>query len=284
MLRDAVDGDEAAIEAFLAQHAETSMFLRSNLRQFGLSGSQAPHATRFWLVGDPIAAVFGLTNAGFAMSQAPDAPTAVWEAFYAALHGRRLAGITGEAGQVAAAKGALGVADAAFALDAPEPLYRLPLDRLTVPPGPGQARAPRAADRGVLEHWPGASVEELRLSSPAQRDDAARQRAQWSLASGETRLLVEDGTALAMTSFNARLPDMVQIGGVYTPPERRGSGHARRVVALHLAEAREEGVQTAILFASGPAACRAYEAIGFEFIGRYGLSILKEPVVIGAAG
>ena len=84
-----------------------------------------------------------------------------------------------------------------------------------------------------------------------------------------------------MTALNARLPDMVQIGGVYTPPEQRGRGHARTAVALHLAALRAAGVDTAILFASGPAACRAYEAIGFERIGTYALSFLSAPVVIG---
>ena len=73
----------------------------------------------------------------------------------------------------------------------------------------------------------------------------------------------------------------MQVGGVYTPPGLRGRGQARRAVALHMQELRGEGVQTAILFASGAAACRAYEAIGFRRIGTYSLAILEEPVVIG---
>ncbi|MCP5038532.1 MAG: hypothetical protein GY945_13145 [Rhodobacteraceae bacterium] len=58
-------------------------------------------------------------------------------------------------------------------------------------------------------------------------------------------------------------------------------GLARRAVAAHLLEARDKGVKTAILFASGAPACRAYEAIGFRQIGRYGLAILAEPQTIG---
>lgn len=283
MLRDAKAGDEAAIEAFLTLHAETSMFLRSNLRQFGLSGSKAPHATRFWLAGDPITAVFGFSNAGFATVQAPDASSAVWEAFAAALQGRKLAGITGEAAQVAAAKGALRVGEANFGLDAPEPLYRLDLADLTLPDLPGTLRPPRESDRERLFQWTRAYSAELHMSAPERLDEDARVRTDSALDTEDVRFLEVGGEPVAMTAFNARLPDMVQIGGVYTPPEWRGRGHARRAVALHLAEARGEGVQTAILFASGPAACRAYEAIGFEQIGRYGLSILTEPVVIGAA-
>ena len=47
-------------------------------------------------------------------------------------------------------------------------------------------------------------------------------------------------------------------------------------------EERAHGVETAILFASGPAACRAYEAIGFRRIGAYTLAILKNPITVEA--
>jgi len=76
-----------------------------------------------------------------------------------------------------------------------------------------------------------------------------------------------------MTSFNAELPDMVQVGGVYTPPEFRNRGYARLAVALHLDAARKTGVTRAILFASGDAAARAYRAIGFRQTGHYTITV-----------
>jgi len=121
------------------------------------------------------------------------------------------------------------------------------------------------------------------MSSPERLHEEARGRAERALATGDVRLLELDGAPVAMTAINARLPDMVQIGGVYTPEELRGRGYARLAVALHMAEERAKAVRTAILFASGPAACRAYEAIGFERIGTYSLAILREPVRLGAA-
>ncbi len=84
------------------------------------------------------------------------------------------------------------------------------------------------------------------------------------------------GEPLAMTSFNAILPDMVQIGNVYVPPELRRRGYARVVVARHLARVRAEGVRRAILFASGPAASRAYESIGFREEGSFTLLFFAE--------
>lgn len=281
MLRAAKAGDEEAIDAFLARHAETSMFLRGNLANLGLVDRESPHGTEYWLAGDPITAVFGLTNAGFAMSQAPDAPPALWDEFAAIVRGRSLAGITGEVAQVAAAKRALAVAALPFALDDPEPLFRLDLADLSIPALPGTIRAPGERDRELLLSWTRAYSAELHMSAPHRLDQEARDRTERALATGDVRLLEINGTAVAMTALNARLPDMVQIGGVYTPPALRGRGHARRAVALHLAEIRSEGVKTAILFASGPAASRAYESIGFRRIGTYALAILKEPVIIG---
>lgn len=282
MLRPAKAGDEAAIDAFLARHAETSMFLRSNLAKHGLFDRESPRGTEYWLAGESeITAVFGFSNAGFAMSQAPDAGADLWTAFASALRGRRLSGITGETTQVAKAKAALGVAGAAFTLDGPEPLFRLDLAKLVVPELPGRLRQPVEADRTLFEDWHRGYVTELRMTSPERVDAEARDRAEQAIGGDATRLLVVDGTPVARTAINARLPDMVQIGGVYTPPEIRGRGHARRAVALHLEDLRAAGVTTAILFASGPAACRAYEAIGFRRIGTYSLAILKDPVVIG---
>jgi len=76
--------------------------------------------------------------------------------------------------------------------------------------------------------------------------------------------------------FNAMLPEMVQIGGVWTPAEFRGRGYARALVAGSLAAAREQGVRRAVLFANpaNAAARAAYLAIGFEIVGDYGLVLL----------
>ena len=284
MLRAARPGDEAALAAFLAGHAETSMFLRASLAAHGLSDHTSAHGTAFWLSdGDEITAVFGISNAGYVQMQAPGAGPALYRAFAARIAGRAVKGVTGVPDQVAATKDALGIAAAGFALDATEPLYRLALDELALPPGPGAIRAPVETDRALIYGWSRAYTAELHMSSPDRLDEEARSRTDRAIAGDDVRLLEVDGRPVAMTALNARLPDMVQIGGVYTPPALRGRGYARRAVALHMAALRGAGVFTAILFASGPAACRAYEAIGFARIGTYALSFLKEPVVIGRA-
>ncbi len=288
MIRAARPGDEPRIAAFLSRRAETTMFMRAGLARFGLSGSDHPHANTFWLeesAGD-ITGIFSRSNAGFVNACGQGA--AFWQGFHDTLQGQSVSGINGAADIAEAMRITLGLEEAEYDLNRVEPLYRLSLDRLVDPDPTGsnmvKIRPPTNEDTATLTTWFRAyHVEAL----GAQDDDALSKiitaRVDQTIATGNVRLMTENGVPVAMTAFNAQLPDMVQIGGVYTPPESRGQGLARRVVAAHLKEVRAQGVKTAILFASGKAACRAYDAIGFERIGKYTLAILSTPVTIGAA-
>ena len=100
------------------------------------------------------------------------------------------------------------------------------------------------------------------------------------IAANSHRVLYRGDTPVAMTGFNAVLPEAVQIGGVYTPPAARSRGLARTAVAMHLQEARSRGVAHAILFAASPQACKAYEAIGFARTGDFTILFYEEPQVI----
>jgi predicted GNAT family acetyltransferase len=88
-------------------------------------------------------------------------------------------------------------------------------------------------------------------------------------------VLVEDGRPVAYSIFNAELEDMVQIGGVWTPPELRGRGYGGGVVAGSLVHARSRGVTRAVLFAERADAKRAYRRIGFRSVGEYGLLLFR---------
>jgi predicted GNAT family acetyltransferase len=100
------------------------------------------------------------------------------------------------------------------------------------------------------------------------------------IATDTHRVLYEGDRPVAMTGFNATLPEAVQIGAVYTPPADRSRGLARRAVAMHLQEALAGGVTDAILFAASPQACKAYEAVGFARKGDYAILVYEEPQVI----
>jgi GNAT superfamily N-acetyltransferase len=282
MIRPARPGDEAAIEAFLAQHAETSMFLRANLASHGLGPGAHVHATTYHLApsSGPIRAVFGLTGNGFMMCQAPgaDAPFA---AYAAAVAGQRLAGITGDDAQVLRLIAALALPDAAFRVNHAEPLMRL--DLADLPDVAATIRPPGPGDLALLTDWFHGFLLDTGLATPgAAGRQEAEDRAQREIEAARMRLLIEGGTPVAMAGLNATLPDTVQLGGVFVLPDLRNRGFGRRVTAALLAEARGRGVRRALLFANNDAAARAYAAVGFQAIGQYRVAVLHRPTPIGA--
>lgn len=284
MIRAAVAADAPALEAFLARHPESSMFLRQNLAAHGPEGGPEDYAARFWGLEErgEVAGVVALTTKGMALMQVPG-PQPLG-GFRQALAGAQIMGMNGEAGQVARLRAALGLAEAPCSLDRTEPLYRLALADLVLPEGADlRLRAAGPADAGLLTGWTAEYLVETLGAQPGPQTEA-RAAAQIAMltAAGRLRLLEQAGTPVAMTSFNAVLPGIVQVGGVFTPPARRGRGHARAAVALHLAEARAAAAQTAILFASGPPAMRAYEAVGFRRIGSYQLVFFADPAKVPA--
>jgi predicted GNAT family acetyltransferase len=98
------------------------------------------------------------------------------------------------------------------------------------------------------------------------------------LDEGTAWVLEADGALVACQQFNATLPDVVQVGGVWTPPDLRGRGYGRAVVAGALLAARADGVRRGVLFTGewNVSAQRAYEALGFARVGDWALLFLKE--------
>ena len=272
------EADLPAIKAFLRQHITTSMFPLSNLRRYGMNGGH-PRAMRFWLrwSGGRITDALGMSEEGFLFPQCPTAP---WADVRVVLAGQRVKGLLGEAGQVAAVRRALALPTDASALHEVEPQYHLRLSDLVLPDCAGFSLFPLAeAPRPLITGWRSAYLREV-LPTPGEDPDAkAASDIESYLAADSHRVLCEEGQPVAMTGFNAMLPEAVQIGGVYTPPALRSRGLARRAVALHLAEAREAGVAEATLFAASPQASRAYEAIGFTRSGDFTVLVYEHPQV-----
>jgi len=275
VIRSARAGDEAAIDDFLSNHAETSMFLRSNLAAHGLFEQTHGHGTKYYLQfrDSRISAVFGRTNDGFMMCQTPDASPGLWLEFARILNGRSVSGMTGQADQVAMALQALGFSGDDFQLNASQPLYHLHLSQMPDSP-PADIRPAEPADKEILEPWFAAYLRDTGLvSDENSASKAARIQAESAIGSNHLRLLIEHGEPRAMTSFNAQVADMVQVGGVFVPPEFRNLGYGRKIVAAHLAQTHRQGTTRAILFANNMAAARAYEGIGFRHIGTYRIAM-----------
>jgi predicted GNAT family acetyltransferase len=274
-------GDEAALEAFLLEHRDTSMFLRSNSRQAGLvyAGQrlQATYVGAF-RAGRLIAVAAHAWN-GLLLLQAPEQTRRV--ALACIQHSRRpVVGLTGPLAHVREARRALELEGAPAALQEDEWLYVLDLRELAVPSllldGRVAARAPSRSERDILIAWRlGYEVECLgRMDTEStRRSCAAAIDAQ--LADGVAWVAVVAERPVAYSAFNATLPDMVQVGGVYTPPVLRGRGYARAVIAHSLMLARDNGASRAVLFTSNPSAMRSYESLGFRRAGDYGLILFE---------
>ena len=284
-------GDEAGVEAFLRARADTTMFLRSNLRAAGLAWSGQPFEGH-WAArveGDgAIAGICCLFWNGMVVV-AGDRPEAAARAAVAAA-GRPVAGFIGPAAAVAAARAALGLAGAAVRLDDDEILMALDLDALVVPPrlaaGEVTCRRAQAGDVDVLAGWRhDYQVEALHDPPGAATAEEARGAGARGVARGSQWIVVEAGAPVATSGFNAILPEIVQVGPVYTPPALRGRGHGQAAVAGSLLDARAEGVGRAVLFTDrqNPSSTGAYRKIGFAEAGDYALVLLETPAAVRAA-
>ncbi|MDO5633037.1 MAG: GNAT family N-acetyltransferase [Paracoccus sp. (in: a-proteobacteria)] len=255
---------------WLAANAQGPVFLESNLRHYGLNGDD-PRSVRIWR---DAAGMVGLTKGGVLL---PQLPGGNWAAARVALSGQTISGIIGAEDQVQAARAALAL-NGATTLDRGEPAFALTLADMTPPDTTGlDLRGIAPADLPLLYRWNADYRVEILGDDPATAERLARANIDTYAAEQSHRILWRGSAPLAMTGFNARLPDLVQIGGVYTPPGLRGRGYARAAVALHLAEARAQGISRAFLFAASDTAARAYTAIGFRPAGRVRLLILAQP-------
>lgn len=285
MIRRASPDDAPAIEAFLARHPDTSMFLRGNLEAHGIDASDHDHASTYFLWPDTgeIRAVFGCSNHGFLMIQAPGQEDEALSGAVHALAGREVQGLTGETGQVRAWLSVLGLRDA-LRYEHVEPLYRLDLSELDESDDAG--RLPREEDLDLLTEWYAQYEADTGLGNPdpVQRAAEGRARARRAIAGSTVLVMTEGDRPVAMAEINAQVADHVQVGGVFVPPAARGRGLGRRVTALLLCRARANGARVAILFANNPAAARAYEAIGFRRVGDYMIALTDGPATIAATG
>lgn len=274
IFRPAVPDDAGDAAAFLRRHLAFSMFLLGNLETHGLFGSGHPHATRFLVArrGGDIAGVFGWTESGFLMCQAPGIDAAAMASILPRLDRVSVQGITGPEDQVAAVVAALPLGAADWRLNRVEPLLRLDLANLAA--DGIDTRPPHRDDRALLEDWYRAYLLETGGAAPAQAAAEARSRAGDAIGGGALRLLLEGGQPAGMAAINARAGDAVQVGSVFVPPALRGAGRAGRAVAGVLAHAGTGGARQAVLFAASPAAARSYERIGFVRVGGYRVALL----------
>ena len=277
--------DETALRDFLSPHEASSMFLLANAHAAGLVDRGQPLQGTYVAAieeGEWIGVAAHFWN-GMLVLQAPRPQTLEPVARAALLRsGRTLSGLAGPRAQVDAALSALDLEGRRASLDSREKLYDLALDDLRVPDalasGRLLCRRPRPGELDLLAEWRAEfSIESLGVTDgddlrAVSRAELARQN-----ADGVVWIAVDGDRPVSHTAFNARIPGVVQVGGVWTPPALRGRGYAKCAVAGSLLDARRNGAKRAVLFTAeeNAPARAAYEALGFRVIGDYGLVIFS---------
>ncbi|MCB0160306.1 MAG: GNAT family N-acetyltransferase [Caldilineaceae bacterium] len=278
--------DLPVLEAFLQPRLASSMFLLGNARDGALhAGEGRPRGVYMaaFEEGAMVGVVAQFWN-GYIIPQAPRHLDTLWRAVVRE-SGRDVVGVNGPGAQAFAVVDAIGMTPADCLMYSRENLYRLDLDVLIVPPaladGRVRGRPLAASDLDTVARWFAAySMEALHEEDSPRLHVEARARAEYNLEQAITWVVEVEGELVAMSSFNTRLAEAVQIGGVYTPPALRGRGHARAAVAQSLLDARADGAGTAILFTGDDdtAADRAYRALGFQVVGDYAIVYFRTPV------
>lgn len=278
-IRQLGERDRPAVDAFLLQHRDSSMFLRANIRRcgFAYTGKMFEGTYVGVLDADRVVAMIGHAWNGMLMVQASVEADALARETVR-VSGRAVTGFSGPREQVRRVRAALELNDAPAQLDASEDLYGLELRALREPAALPEVRCRRARpeDRDTLVRFRLAyEVETLSSGGAAQDQARAITFLESQLNAGYVWVAVASGEILSMSAFNAALPDIVQLGGIFTPPEHRGRSHAKRAIAAQLAAARDGGATRSVLFTQNPSAVRCYEGLGFERLSEFALVLLE---------
>jgi GNAT superfamily N-acetyltransferase len=280
-IRQLVPGDELVLEDFLGLHRDSSMFLRANARRVGLLDEGQPYQATYAAAfrGQQLVGVAAHCWNGMILIQAPEHAAEVARACVA-LSRRSIRGLSGPTEPVRHARAALGLVNAHTAMEEDEGLYALSLSDIIAPAaladGTIVCRMPNPSERDLLCDWRLAyDIETLGSTDTAETRHRSAAFLDAQIADGNAWIALHAGAPVSLSAFNAALPDVVQLGGIYTPPEWRGRGFAKAAVAASLLTARERGVSRGVLFTSNPSAVRTYEAVGFRQVGSYGLVLLS---------
>jgi len=129
----------------------------------------------------------------------------------------------------------------------------------------GASRRAEARDAQLVATWLRAFAAELDMPGAEAEASAAPVR----IESGEYDLWEVDATPVSTANHTVPLAGVVRIGGVYTPPEQRLRGYARRLVAeVSTAALRLPQVSRCMLYteATNPVSNAIYRQIGYAAV------------------
>ncbi|KTD37356.1 GNAT family acetyltransferase [Legionella moravica] len=272
------------LSSYLNHYQETTMFIRNNLYHSGISFQNTPFHGDYYgsFENNKINGVLAHYWNGNVMMQTEhfSALSALVEEFELK-RTRPIAGILGEDTQADFVIDKLKLEESLFAINYQEKLFLLNLNKMTIPQAIHSyscaLKPVQDCDLDIIKKWLIAyDIEALGedADNPAL-EQSVIDEIQDSQISRNRWVLFVNNAPVSLCGFNADLPDIVQIGPVYTPPSLRNKGFARIAVYLCLKQAAHREVKKAVLFTNEPSAIGAYQSLGFHEIGRYRLALLK---------
>ena len=281
--------DQPKLETFLAPRLESSLFLASNSRQAGLidNGKQLEGTySAAWQDGEIIGVVAHFWNERL-IAQAPIPLIQPLCRLAVQASQRGILGFLGVSNQVNEMLRFM-PANSPIQFDEEEILYQLALDALKMPASLQNetliVRQATIHDHETLGIWRAEyNVEALNAPDNHTTRQSAYIRVGEAIEKGSLWVAEADGELMACSGFNAILPEIVQVGGVYTPPAKRSRGYGRSAVAGSLRDMQQQGATKAILFTGegNLPARRAYSALGFSAIGDYRILQFCQPIQFG---
>lgn len=275
---DVTEENRHRAETYLARHADTTMFLASNLARFGSRLTSAMNSGNFRLIelDGETCGVFCLARRGNLLAET-GGRTDLAPVILDACESEPIAirGIVGE-WQLASTlwKRLIDSGQVTEQFASREPLYRLSLPPIGLElRRDNRVRLLTPDDFGSWQPLHLAYLAELNL--PLQ-GSAADQRAEFEekTAAGHWWGLFDDDRLIAIGGLNAVHESTGQIGGIYTPPENRRRGLARTLMHTLISDSiGMHGFDKLILFTGETdiPAQRLYESLGFSRVGEFGL-------------
>lgn len=277
--------DTQVLEEYLAPHKAECMFIYSNLKATGIEYGGSDFEGEYFGyfdINDRLQGVIVHYWNGNVMMHSEDHD--VLEKLILHLKkniSRPIAGILGPNIQAEHVIKKLGLSGLSFGINSNKGLYEINLEALNKLSMPSNMRVVSAQDmtKNILIEWMKSyDIEALGALDNEALEKQVQEHWNLRLQKNDSWILLLDEAPVALSAFNARLADMVQVGPVWTPPEYRNKGYARLLLAYTLHQEKIKGIKQAILFTDNPAAIKAYLAIGFKKIGNYRLALLEKPI------
>jgi GNAT superfamily N-acetyltransferase len=283
------NNDYYIFEEFIKPHTAEAFFLRSNTERVGLEYNGGTFSAEYIGVFEDaeLKAVLAFSWMNTILACAPHVPDLQYTIpllkDIIVQRGGQIEAICTMKPEGDYIASALNLPISASRKDETEYLYILNMDDLPAQflnAPTAQTRPAKTKDFDILCAWRADfSINFLGAQKGDKLTQSVRAEITRKIDEGELFVLETNDEIVSFAGVGGFIPKHLHIGPVYTPPEHRGKGYARYLLAgafMLQNQARGESVKTAGLFAANPSAIKTYESLGFVQSGQFRLNLIRE--------